>query len=82
LAQFRRGRRKIRDFQIHSRSNQMSLSLKPNIESPDDFYQLLTDAQRDLSDEEANDMNARLVLVLANQIGSLSDLREAIEVTK
>jgi enolase len=60
----------------------MSLSLKPNIESPDDFYQLLTDAQRDLSDEEANDMNARLVLVLANQIGSLSDLREAIEVTK
>ncbi|MES0824556.1 DUF2783 domain-containing protein [Ruegeria sp. SCP11] len=60
----------------------MSLNLKPNIESPDDFYQLLTDAQRDLSDEDANDMNARLVLILANQIGSLSDLKEAIEFAK
>ncbi|MCG7522586.1 DUF2783 domain-containing protein [Ruegeria sp. Ofav3-42] len=60
----------------------MSLNLKPNIESPDDFYQLLTDAQRDLSDEDANDMNARLVLILANQIGSLNDLQEAIEIAK
>lgn len=60
----------------------MSLNLKPNIESPDEFYQLLTDAQRDLSDEDANDMNARLVLILANQIGSLSDLKEAIAFAK
>lgn len=60
----------------------MSLNLTPNIESPDDFYQLLTDAQRDLTDEDANDMNARLVLILANQIGTLDDLKEAIEIAK
>lgn len=60
----------------------MSINLKPNIENPDAFYEMLTEAQRDLSDEEANDMNARLVLILANQIGDLSDLREAIELAK
>lgn len=60
----------------------MSLTLKPNIENPDAFYELLTDAQRDISDEEANDMNARLVLILANQIGDLDDLKQAIDLAK
>lgn len=60
----------------------MSINLKPNIENPDAFYELLTDAQRDMSDEEADDMNARLVLVLANHVGDLGDLRQAIELAK
>ena len=57
----------------------MNLILHPNIEDPDGFYQALTDAQRDLSEAEANDMNARLVLILANQVGSLADLKQAID---
>lgn len=60
----------------------MSLNLKPNIENPDVFYEMLTDAQRDMSDEEANDMNARLVLILANQVGNLDDLRQAVEMSR
>ena len=56
----------------------MSLILHPNIENPDKFYEVLTDAQRDMSEQDASDMNARLVLILANQIGSLTDLEEAI----
>lgn len=56
----------------------MSLVLTPNIEDPDGFYQTLTDAQRDMTDEEANDMNARLVLILANHIGTKVLLEEAI----
>ena len=60
----------------------MSLTLTPNIENPDTFYQILMDAQREMSDDEANDMNARLVLILANQIGTLSDLKEAIELAR
>lgn len=60
----------------------MSINLKPNIDKPDAFYEMLTDAQRDMSDEEANDMNARLVLILANQIGDLNDLKEAIDLAK
>ncbi len=60
----------------------MSINLKPNIEDPDAFYEVLTDAQRDMSDSEANDMNARLVLILANHIGNSSDLEEAIMLAK
>lgn len=60
----------------------MSLILTPNIESPDTFYEVLTEAQRDLTDEQAADMNARLVLVLANQVGRLALLREAIDLAK
>lgn len=60
----------------------MSINLKPNIEDPDGFYEMLTDAQRDLSDDDANDMNARLVLILANHVGNFADLKEAIELAK
>lgn len=60
----------------------MSLNLKPNIENPDTFYEMLTDAQRDMTDEEANDMNARLVLILANQVGSLDKLRDAVNLAR
>lgn len=60
----------------------MSLILTPNIENPDAFYERLTDAQRDMTDAEAQAMNARLVLILANQVGSLEALSEAIEVAK
>lgn len=56
----------------------MSLILSPNIPDPDGFYQELTDAQRDLDEAEANNMNARLVLILANQIGDRKTLTEAL----
>lgn len=60
----------------------MSLVLTPNIEQPDAFYEALTDAQRDMTDDEANNMNARLVLILANQLGRLQDLKDAIALAK
>jgi hypothetical protein len=44
----------------------------------DDFYQLLIDAHRDLSDAQSQKLNARLILLLANHIGDLAVLREAI----
>ena len=44
----------------------------------DDFYQLLIDAHRDLGDEQSLKLNARLILLLANHIGDLEVLREAI----
>lgn len=60
----------------------MSLILTPNIENPDAFYERLTDAQRDMTDAEASAMNARLVLILANQIGRLDALSEAIDLAR
>lgn len=57
----------------------MHLTLTPNIPNPDGFYQELTDAQRDLDEAAASDMNARLVLILANHIGDRAVLSEALK---
>jgi len=57
----------------------MSLTLTPNINDPDGFYAELIGSQRDLSEEDALRMNARLVLLLANHIGDLNVLRDALE---
>lgn len=44
----------------------------------DDFYQALIDTHRDLGDEQSRLVNARLILLLANHIGDLRVLREAM----
>ena len=44
----------------------------------DDFYEALIDTHRGLSDEQSQLVNARLVLLLANHIGDLRVLREAL----
>jgi hypothetical protein len=44
----------------------------------DDFYEALIRAHEGLSDEQSHAMNARLVLVLANHIGDLAVLKDAI----
>lgn len=45
----------------------------------DDFYEALIAAHANLSEAESHAFNARLVLILANHIGSLPVLREALE---
>lgn len=50
----------------------------PRIERPDDFYELLLDAHKGLPLERSHDLNARLVLLLANQVGSFDVLSQAI----
>lgn len=51
----------------------------PRAYSPgDDFYEALIDTHRGLSDEQSQLVNARLVLLLANHIGDLRVLREAL----
>lgn len=56
----------------------MHLNLQPNIASPDDFYEALVAAQRPLTDEQSQHMNARLVLLLANHIGDPQVWSEAL----
>lgn len=56
----------------------MTLNLAPGIADPDGFYAELIDSQRDLDEEQALRMNARLILLLANQIGDRTVLAEAI----
>ncbi|MBO9515842.1 MAG: DUF2783 domain-containing protein [Variovorax sp.] len=54
-----------------------TLITTPNFEAPDDFYEALIEAHQGLSTEESHAFNARLVLVLANHIGSTAVLRQA-----
>ena len=56
----------------------MPLITTPNIADPDGFYEELISSQRDLSDEAAMRMNAKLALILANHIGDRDILCEAI----
>jgi uncharacterized protein DUF2783 len=55
------------------------LNVEPNIADPDDFYEALIDVHRDLTPEQSGVVNARLILLLANHIGDLAVLREAMQ---
>lgn len=55
-----------------------ALNTEPNIERPDDFYEALLDAHQGLSAEQSHALNARLVLLLANQVGHLDTLKAAL----
>lgn len=71
----------------------MSLNTHPNLAEPgrryfrefspgDDFYEALIDAHRGLSDAESEALNARLILLLANHIGDIAVLREALRLAR
>jgi len=57
----------------------MPLNLEPNISDPDGFYQELIDNQREMSADQAEMMNCKLVLILANHIGDRDVLRAALK---
>ena len=50
----------------------------PNLTRPDDFYEALIEMHRDLDDAQSQAVNARLILLLANHIGDLQVLRDAM----
>ncbi len=54
------------------------LNLEPNMSSPDDFYEALIHLHSELDEAQSAAANARLVLLLANHIGDLDVLAEAI----
>lgn len=55
-----------------------SLKETLNIAAPDDFYAELIDMHRGLSDEQSRLVNAKLILLLANQVGDMGVLRQAM----
>jgi len=57
----------------------MKLNTEPNIERPDDFYEALIDLHRGLTEEQSRQRNARLILLLANHIGDMEVLSEAMK---
>jgi hypothetical protein len=60
----------------------MALSTRSNFPNPDDAFRAIVEAHRGLSDEESADLDAALVLILANHIGDLDVMREAIALAR
>jgi hypothetical protein len=71
----------------------MPLNTQPNISEPgapqrwaytpgDAFYDALIAAHQGLTDDQSELLNARLVLLLANHVGDLSVLREALALAR
>jgi adenosine deaminase len=60
----------------------MTLITTPHFTSPDEFYEALIDAHRDLSTAQSHQLNAKLVLLLANHIGDEAVLREALNAAR
>ena len=50
----------------------------PNIDRPDDFYAALLALHEGRGKEESDAINARLILLLANHVGDMEVLREAL----
>ena len=60
----------------------MALSTASNFASPDDAFRAVVEAHRGLSDQQSADLDAALILILANHIGDIDVLREAILLSK
>ena len=56
----------------------MPLITIPNLEAPDDFYAALIAAHDGLDADASQAFNARLILLLANHVGSLDVLLDAL----
>ena len=54
------------------------LSTQSNFADPDAAYRMIVEAHRGIGDAQSADLDAALVLILANHIGDLGVLREAI----
>jgi hypothetical protein len=60
----------------------MALSTASNFAKPDDAFRMIVEAHRDLTDAQSADLDTALVLILANHIGDIEVLCEAIGLAK
>ena len=55
-----------------------TLDTSPRLDDPDGLFEALVEAHRGLDPEASRRLDARLILLLANHIGSVAVVREAI----
>lgn len=53
-----------------------------NLPDADGFYEQLLDAHQGLTKEQSELLNARLILLLANQVGDARVLRECVQAAR
>ena len=58
------------------------MNTTPNFQDADGFYERLLDAHQSLSREQSELLNARLILLLANQVGNAQVLAHCIDAAR
>ena len=58
------------------------LETKACFTDPDAAYRAIIEAHRGLTENQSADLNAALVLILANQLGGIAVLREALALAR
>lgn len=53
-----------------------------NLQDADGFYEQLLDAHAGLTQDQSELLNARLILLLANQVGDAKVLKECLEAAR
>ena len=56
----------------------MPLNTEAHFDSADAFYEALIDAHRELTTAQSHELNAKLVLLLANHVGDRGVIAEAL----
>ncbi|MET0867916.1 MAG: DUF2783 domain-containing protein [Pseudorhodoplanes sp.] len=60
----------------------MALVTSSHLKDPDGAFVMLVEARRGLSEQDAAALDARLVLILANHIGDVDVLKQAIALAR
>ena len=50
-----------------------------NLARPDDIYNAIVDAHKDMTDEQVRAYDAKLILLLVNHVGDEAVVREALQ---
>jgi hypothetical protein len=58
------------------------LRTAPRLSDPDEFYAALMEAHRALDSQASRKLDAKLILLLANHIGDMTVLREALVIAQ
>ncbi len=58
------------------------MKTQSNLQDPDGFYERLLDAYEGLTTEEAQRFEARLILLLANQVGDAKVLADCVNAAR
>ena len=66
----------------HTLKTGATLKTSANFEDADGFYECLLDAHQGLSREQSELLNARLILLMANQLGNAAVLKACIEAAR
>jgi hypothetical protein len=58
------------------------MKTQSNLQDADGFYEQLLDAHHGLDEEQSKLLNARLILLLANQVGDAKVLKDCVDAAR